>query len=174
MLRVKYLAVIAVASVVLVTSGIATAHGRHSTDGAPKAARGSSKLADAVAPALAAVSTDPAEAPDPTDATDSTGSRGGSAHTQADCLTAAGLDPSTDPTTVGLDAHGLQNALAHVLHNCIANPQAPGLLVALQHLSANLAKHAAQGGGPGTPFLAHGNSGKAHGNSGKAHGNSGS
>ena len=174
MLRVKYLVVIAVASVVLVGSGIAAAHGRHATDAAPKAARGSSKLADAVAPALAADSTDPAEAPEPTDATDSTGSSGESTHTQADCLTAAALDPSTDPTTVGLDAHGLQNALAHVLHNCIANPQAPGLLVALQHLSANLAKQAAQGAGPGNPFLAHGSSGEAHGNLGEAHGNSGS
>jgi hypothetical protein len=39
--------------------------------------------------------------------------------------------------------HGLDNAIAHVLENCLKNPQAPGLLNALEHLAANQARHEA-------------------------------
>jgi hypothetical protein len=171
MLR-KYLGVIAVVSAVFVTSGIAAAHGRHSADIATKTSVGVTVTSGTSAPskdAKAADAKDPTEssgATDQTDATDPAASNSGGVHTAADCLTAAGLDPSTDPTTVGLDAHGLQNALAHVLSNCIKNPQAPGLLVALHHLSLNIAMHAAQGTVQGNATHGHGNSSHGHGNSG--------
>ena len=38
-------------------------------------------------------------------------------------------------------AHGLDNAIEHVLANCVKNPQAPGLLVALQRLIDNRERH---------------------------------
>lgn len=73
---------------------------------------------------------DPGEAPDP--------------DREAACTTAAGIEP-TDGTDDSADTklHGLDNAIAHVLANCVKNPQAPGLLNALEHLAANQAKHEA-------------------------------
>ena len=40
-------------------------------------------------------------------------------------------------------AHGLDNAIEHVLANCLKNPQAPGLLNALQRLADNRERHEA-------------------------------
>src|SRR5205085_2266099 len=104
----------------------------------------------------------------------------------AQCNAAAGIDPNA-PAPSGAPTTGLANAIQHVLANCIKNPQAPGLVTALQHLYANEqrqaahdaakaareAEHQAAHPGPGT----HGNSG-VHGNSGThghgtEHGNSG-
>ena len=63
---------------------------------------------------------------------------------EAACTTAAGIEP-TDGTDDAADTklHGVDNAIAHVLANCVKNPQAPGLLNALEHLAANQAKHEA-------------------------------
>jgi hypothetical protein len=90
--------------------------------------------------------------------------------------------PSTD--TSGTKLTGLDNAIQHVLANCLKNPQAPGLLVALQHLVENQTRHDAQqaahdaqkaahqAGHPSHDTTTHGNDG-THGNSGAAHGNAG-
>ena len=61
---------------------------------------------------------------------------------EAACTTAAGIEP-TDGTDDAADTklHGVDNAIAHVLANCLKNPQAPGPLNALEHLAANQAKH---------------------------------
>jgi hypothetical protein len=56
---------------------------------------------------------------------------------EAACTTAAGIEPAD------MKLHGVDNAIAHVLANCVKNPQAPGLLNALEHLVANQAKHEA-------------------------------
>ena len=73
---------------------------------------------------------------------------------EAACNEAAGVVPTDTGTTTG-DATtdvttdeptkivGLDNAIAHVLANCMKNPDAPGLVNALQHLVANQAKHEA-------------------------------
>jgi hypothetical protein len=60
------------------------------------------------------------------------------------CNEAAGVveeptaeEPSEEKLT------GLDNAIAHVLANCIKNPQAPGLINALTHLVANKGLHEA-------------------------------
>ena len=58
-------------------------------------------------------------------------------------MEAAGIDPTED---AGADAeatepHGLDNAIEHVLANCVKNPQAPGLLNALTRLAANRERH---------------------------------
>jgi len=72
----------------------------------------------------------------------------------AACNTAAGVAP-TDGGTTGTSGDGtsdgttqdpatltgLDNAIAHVLANCLKNPNAPGLVNALEHLVANQAKH---------------------------------
>ena len=62
------------------------------------------------------------------------------------CLDAAGIEPSEE--SEGSDdeatkAHGLDNAIDHVLANCLKNPQAPGLLNALERLAANRERHEA-------------------------------
>jgi hypothetical protein len=103
------------------------------------------------------------------------------------CYAAAGMSgPSTD--TSGTKQTGLDNAIQHVLANCLKNPQAPGLLTALQHLVENQARHEAQQAAhdakkaaqqadhPSHDTTTHGNSG-THGNgggNGGTHGNSGS
>jgi hypothetical protein len=63
---------------------------------------------------------------------------------EAACTTAAAIDP-TDGTDDGADTklHGIDNAISHVLANCVKNPQSLGLLNALEHLVANKAKHEA-------------------------------
>jgi hypothetical protein len=57
---------------------------------------------------------------------------------QAACEDAAGhtVDEGSDEKLKGLD-----NAISHVLANCIKNPQAPGLVNALEHLRANQERH---------------------------------
>jgi len=68
------------------------------------------------------------------------------------CNDAAGIEtpePGTteEPTTtLGADLeklHGVDNAIEHVLANCLKNPQAPGLLNALIQLTTGRAKHEA-------------------------------
>ena len=54
-------------------------------------------------------------------------------------VTARRTGPPTEPTKLT----GLDNAIAHVLANCLKNPDAPGLVNALEHLVANQAKHEA-------------------------------
>lgn len=66
---------------------------------------------------------------------------------QADCEAAAGVSPvGPDPGTVTEDVKltGLDNAIERVLANCVKNPQAPGLLNALEHLIANRDRHQAK------------------------------
>jgi hypothetical protein len=56
----------------------------------------------------------------------------------AACNTAAGIDASAAPRTESPEpVTGLDNAIAHVLANCLKDPQAPGLVNALEHLVAN-------------------------------------
>ena len=55
----------------------------------------------------------------------------------------ASSPPTARTTAADTKLHGLDNAIAHVLANCVKNPQAPGLLNALEHLAANQAKHEA-------------------------------
>ncbi|MEZ0233930.1 MAG: hypothetical protein ACAH81_03160, partial [Actinomycetota bacterium] len=65
---------------------------------------------------------------------------------EAACLDAAGIEPSEEDGVEGGDttkAHGLDNAIDHVLANCMKNPQAPGLLNALERLAANRERHEA-------------------------------
>ena len=60
------------------------------------------------------------------------------------CNTAAGIDPSAPPITESPEpVAGLDNAIAHVLANCLKDPQAPGLVNALEHLVANRDRKAA-------------------------------
>lgn len=63
------------------------------------------------------------------------------AERDAECDAAAGLGdaplPEGRPT-------GLDHAITRVLENCKKNPQAPGLLVALERLAENRAKHQAR------------------------------
>lgn len=64
----------------------------------------------------------------------------------AACMQAAGIEPSEEETGGGdepVKAYGLDNAIEHVLANCVKNPQAPGLLNALERLSANRERHEA-------------------------------
>jgi len=63
---------------------------------------------------------------------------------EADCLEAVGIE-SSDGSEGGevTRAHGLDNAIEHVLANCLKNPQSPGLVNALEHLVANRERHEA-------------------------------
>jgi hypothetical protein len=76
---------------------------------------------------------------------------------EAACNEASGVEPveeGTDEGATGDDGTGdetteeesepvtgLDNAISHVLENCLKNPQAPGLVNALEHLVANQARH---------------------------------
>jgi hypothetical protein len=62
---------------------------------------------------------------------------------EAACRDAAGMQPSEDDTATDGEAkaRGLDNAIEHVLANCVKNPQAPGLLNALERLAANRERH---------------------------------
>jgi len=142
--------------------------------------------------------TDPSEAPDPSDtqsetsADDQSTTDTPSPDREAACNEAAGIDPTAPPATESpVPVKGLDNAIAHVLANCLKNPDAPGLPNALKHLIANrdrqalhdaereaakaardaekAARKAAHDAAKGEKV--HGNSGE-HGNSG-THGNSG-
>jgi hypothetical protein len=86
----------------------------------------------------------------------------------AECATAAGVDPTAPPADPTVKVTGLDNALAHVLANCLKNPDAPGLPNALEHLVANAARKAAHDAAKAAGV--HGNSANAH--SGEVHGNS--
>lgn len=68
------------------------------------------------------------------------------AEREAACMKAAGVEPSeegTDSDTQEVKAHGLDNAIEHVLSNCVKDTQSPGLLNALEHLAANRERHEA-------------------------------
>ncbi|HET6713089.1 MAG TPA: hypothetical protein VFI59_05185 [Actinomycetota bacterium] len=68
------------------------------------------------------------------------------AEREAACLDAAGIDSSEgtiEEDGEAREAHGLDNAIEHVLANCLKNPQAPGLLNALQRLADNRERHGA-------------------------------
>ena len=69
----------------------------------------------------------------------------GNADRQKACTEAAGksLDSTTASGSPQVKTTGLDHAIEMVLANCIKNPQAPGLLNALQHLVANRDRHAA-------------------------------
>jgi hypothetical protein len=103
-------------------------------------------------------------------------------------LTHGGASDGTADTQDPIKLTGLDNAIAHVLANCLKNPNAPGLVNALEHLVANKAKHEAHaaakaerkddhtasehdhGGTHGNPH-AEGGSGNAHGGgNGNGHG----
>src|SRR5207249_8842712 len=115
-----------------------------------------------------------------------------------DCNAAAGVLPAGGtPTTDVTKLSGLDNAIAHVLANCLKSTNAPGLAIALQHLVLNRDLHAAhqaelaaakaarrathaakttghaRTNGQGNSAVSPGNSGVAHGNSG-VHGPTGS
>lgn len=57
---------------------------------------------------------------------------------EAECMTAAGL--AENPLPEGEKLTGLDNAISRVLENCKKNPQAPGLVNALERLAENRAK----------------------------------
>ena len=136
-------------------------------------------------------SSDLSDSPESSETPDPTQTDQPPADRAAACYAAAGLDPNA--TTSDVPATGLENAIQHVLANCIKNPQAPGLITALEHLYANQQRHAAHEAEKAARQAAHdaekaarkaaheashsdagdhGNSG-SHGNSGE-HGNSGS
>jgi hypothetical protein len=65
---------------------------------------------------------------------------------EAACNDAAGIvePPAGEQPDPSEKLTGLDNAIAHVLANCIKNPQAPGLINALTHLVANRGEHEAK------------------------------
>jgi hypothetical protein len=62
---------------------------------------------------------------------------------EAACMVAAGIDPAAPHVDTGEKLKGLDNAIARVLENCVKNPQAAGLINALEHLVANRDRQAA-------------------------------
>ena len=90
-------------------------------------------------------SADPSESPHPSETVDPSTADATStdAPVAADCYAAAGVDPAAPPADPTVPLTGLDNAIQHVLDNCIKNPQAPGLANALAHLVANRDLHAA-------------------------------
>src|SRR2546425_7125180 len=102
-------------------------------------------------------------------------------HTTADCQAIVTAVLASPPTQG--DVHGIEHAIAVVEANCEKNPQAQGLLNALQHLEANATKHAGptshaggngkgHGGGNGDSHA--GGNGKGHaGGNGKGHAHQG-
>jgi len=140
------------------------------------------------ASASASPSDEPTEAPEspqPDQSSSAPASPAGQqTHTAADCQAALSQVQSQLPVATG--ATGLANAIWTVEGNCEKNPQAPGLLIALQHLTANYQKHlthetekaAAGHGASSHDTSSHGSSGEhgpdaPHGASG-VHGSSGS
>jgi hypothetical protein len=122
--------------------------------------------------------TDAPEAPEQDQGSESQGSQvhssagGGTTHTAADCQ--ASLTGVQSALPAAQDATGLAHAIWVVEANCEKNPQAPGLVNALDHLVANWQRHqdhaAEKASGEHGPPADHGNSGE-HGKSGE-HGNS--
>jgi hypothetical protein len=88
-----------------------------------------------------------------------------------ECNTAAGVDPTAPPADPTVKVTGLDNAVAHVLANCLKNPDAPGLPNALAHLVANAERKALHDAAKAAGV--HGHSGEVHGNSANAPGHSG-
>jgi hypothetical protein len=88
-----------------------------------------------------------------------------------ECNTAAGVDPTAPPADPTVPLTGLDNAMAHVLANCLNNPDAPGLPNALAHLVANAERKALHDAAKAAGV--HGHSGEVHGNSANAPGHSG-
>jgi hypothetical protein len=85
-------------------------------------------------------SDDDAEDEDPAETEDAQEPSETDPEREAACNEAAGIDPTADPEPVEGEpekATGLDNAIEHVLANCMKNEKAPGLLNALQHLVAN-------------------------------------
>jgi hypothetical protein len=145
--------------------------------------------------------TDSGDQTQATDATTQAEATPTDAEREAECLKAAGIDPNAppEPTDPSIKLTGLDNAIEHVLANCVKNIDAPGLVIALQQLvinrdlhlahdeakaaakaardaarAARKAEHAASKVEHGNGNAAtHGASGAEHGNAGAEHGNAG-
>jgi outer membrane biosynthesis protein TonB len=93
---------------------------------------------------------EPSDTETPEASDDPTATNTPAADREAECNTAAGVDPSaTAAPPTGEKLTGLDNAISHVLENCLKNPQAPGLANALEHLVANQERQAEEGGSQG-------------------------
>ncbi len=101
---------------------------------------------------------------------------------EAACNEAAGVAPTDPGTTTGdgttdgtneepAKLTGLDNAIAHVLANCLKTPDAPGLVNALEHRVANQAKHEAHDAAKAERKAEHA-AGKAEHDHGQGHGGS--
>jgi hypothetical protein len=117
---------------------------------------------------------DPAETSDDQEQDSEDQSEAAVPHTETDCTDAV-TDVQTDLPAED-EATGLANAIYVVGANCQKNLQAPGLLVALQHLVTNYQRHQEHEAAMAAKAAArseatHGNSG-SHGSSG-SHGQSG-
>jgi hypothetical protein len=123
-----------------------------------------------------APSEEPAEVSDDQEQDSGDQSEGAAApHTETDCTDAV-TDVQADLPDQD-EASGLANAIYVVGANCEKNLQAPGLLVALQHLVTNFQRHQEHDAAMAAKAAAradgiHGNSAGTHGNSG-SHGHSG-
>jgi hypothetical protein len=117
---------------------------------------------DHAAHASEAPSQEPSESPD----TQDQGSGAPAAHTGDDC-TGAVADIQADLTARAATT-GLAHAIDVVGANCQKNLQAPGLLVALQHLVTNYQRHQDH-----EAAKAAARAGATHGQSGASHGHAG-
>lgn len=141
----------------------------------------------AIVEACGSPAVDPADVEDDDDGDGDTPTSDVDPVREADCNAAAGIEPddgSTDDTgdtDEPVKVTGLDNAIEHVLANCLKNPQAPGLLNALAHLTANREKHEAHAAAKAEKKAAHAAAkaqkhaggpghGKGHGSDGE-HGN---
>jgi hypothetical protein len=128
-------------------------------------------------PTTSESSDEPSEAPEAPERDQGSEDAGDSAavpHTPEDCQGAL-KDVQLDLPTAD-EATGLAHAIWVVEANCEKNPQAPGLVNALNHLVANWQKHqdheAEKASGEHGKSAEHGKSGEEHGKSGEEHGNS--
>jgi hypothetical protein len=122
-------------------------------------------------------SDDPSEAPEAPEqdqGSEDPGGGGAAPHTPEDCQGTL-KDVQQDLPTAD-EATGIAHAIWVVEANCEKNPQAPGLVNALNHLVANWQKHqdheAEKAIGEHGKSAEHGKSGEEHGKSGEEHGNS--
>jgi hypothetical protein len=124
------------------------------------------------------VASEPPEAPGQDQGSQQPAAGGETTHTPADCQ--ATLVDVEGALPAAQDATGLAHAIWVVEANCEKDPQAPGLVNALEHLVTNWQRHqdheAAKASGEHGPPAVHGNSGD-HGQSrdhgGGEHGHSG-
>jgi hypothetical protein len=123
---------------------------------------------DHAAHASESASQEPTESPDAPDQ-ESERTAAPAAHTTADCTDAV-ADVQADLTTLGATT-GLPHAIDVVGANCQKNLQAPGLLVALQHLASNFQRHQEHEAAKAAKAAAR--AGAAHGRSGASHGHAG-